>query len=58
MAKVGRPMSTVRTPSWLAVIGPMVEPQPMSLRVTKLCTGTSFSRHRWRKKPAVSLLVA
>ena len=43
MASCGIPTSKVATPSRAAVIGPMVLPQAVSLRDTKLCTGTSTS---------------
>ncbi|GAY51038.1 hypothetical protein CUMW_131210 [Citrus unshiu] len=39
----GAPTSTVRMPTPLAKMGPIVEPQAMSLRTTKSCIHRSFS---------------
>lgn len=39
----GAPTSTVLIPTPLAKMGPMVEPQAMSLRTTKSCIERSFS---------------
>ncbi len=40
MDRPGTPTSKVAMPSRVAVIGPMVEPQGTSLRLTKVCHGT------------------
>ena len=55
---VGTPTSTVSTPIPDAVIGPIVLPQPMSLRTTKRCTGASTSSHNCVNLACVRLLVA
>jgi hypothetical protein len=41
MESIGSPRSTTGMPRRDAVMGPMVDPQPMSVRVTKSCSGTS-----------------
>ena len=56
--RVGAPTSIVRMPVPPAVIGPIVLPQPISLRTTKDCTGTSSAAASMRKNPEVSLLDA
>ena len=58
MDSMGLPTSTVRMPSCPAVIGPIVLPQPRSVRVTKCCGVTPASRHSVVKNAHVSPSVA
>ncbi len=55
---IGLPTSTVRTPRRAAVIGPIVEPQAMSLRVTNSWGSKPASLHRAAKKPEVAASLA
>ena len=54
----GMPTSTVRSPRRADVIGPIVDPHAMSLRVTKCCSGTSARRQTEAKIAAVSAALA
>jgi hypothetical protein len=40
MLNCGDPQSTVKMPDSVAMMGPMVEPQPVSDRTLNSCTGT------------------
>ena len=52
------PTSTVRMPMPEAMMGPMVDPQPMSLRTTKSCMGTPARFATSRNRKLVTAVVA
>ena len=58
MESCGTPTSTVRMPRLVARIGPIVLPQPMSLRTTKSCVGTFAAAAQSRNSVAVTAVVA